>query len=176
MNIKFEKEICSFLNLPKLPVKEWDGKTPFDFGVAVIKLGGDDKAYAVARFHTETEQKPTVIKVFSGEPFYDIEKVFIVPEYMKTDVQDADLDAESKKKAEQLAQEAAEIENDGTPKMELPENPYLFDNIHTDEEAIAFITAYNQKNGIKGVAPKKHDTILNRLLVIYSEQKKAAGE
>ena len=70
---------------------------------------------------------------------------------------------------------AEEIENDGTQQMELPENPYLFDNITNDEEAIAFIEAYNKKNGIKGQVPKKHETILNRLLVIYSEQKQAAG-
>lgn len=173
--IKFEKEVCNYLNLPKLPVKEWDGKSAFNKGVAVVTLAGDEKAYAVAKFNPDVDTKPNITKVFACETFFDIEKVLVVPDYMETSVADADLDAESKKKAEELAQQAEEIENDGTPKMELPENPYLFDNIHTDEEAIAFITAYNQKNGIKGAVPKKHDTILNRLLVIYSEQNKASG-
>ena len=94
---------------------------------------------------------------------------------METSVETADLDEESKKKAEELAKQAEEIENDGTQQMKLPKNPYLFDNITNDEEAIAFIEAYNKKNGIKGQVPKKHETILNRLLVIYSEQKQAAG-
>ena len=75
-----------------------------------------------------------------------------------------------------MAKQAEEIENDGTQQMELPKNPYLFDNITNDEEAIAFIEAYNKKNGIiKGQVPKKHETILNRLLVIYSEQRQASG-
>lgn len=175
MNIKFEKEVCAYLNLPKLPVKEWDGESAFDKGVAIIKLAFNETAYAVARFNPEKEKEPSITKVFGQEPFYGIEKVFIVPDYMETSVETADLDDESKKKAEELAQQATEIENDGAPKMELPDNPYLFDNITNDEEAIAFIEAYNKKNGIKGAIPQKHDTILNRLLVIYTDQKHAAG-
>lgn len=176
MNIKFEKEVCAYLNLPKLPVKEWDGESAFDKGVAIIKLAFNETAYAVARFNPEKEKAPSITKVFGQEPFYGIEKVFIVPDYMETNVEDADLDEESKKKAAELANEAAEIENDGTKAhIDLPDNPYYFDNITNDEEAIAFIAAYNQKNGIRGQVPKKHETILNRLLVIYMEQRKAAG-
>ena len=176
MNVKFEKEICSFLNLPSIPLKEWDGETAFDKGVAIVKQAYDGQAYAVARFDPIKDAKPTIIKVFDSEPFFDIEKVLVVPDYMETSVETADLDEESKKKAEELAKQAEEIENDGTQQIELPENPYLFDNITNDEEAIAFIEAYNKKNGIiKGQVPKKHETILNRLLVIYSEQKQAAG-
>ena len=175
MNVKFEKEICSFLNLPSIPLKKWDGETAFDKGVAIVKQAYDGQAYAVARFDPIKDEKPTIIKVFDSEPFFDIEKVLVVPDYMETSVENADLDEESKKKAEELAKQAEEIENDGTQQMELPKNPYLFDNITNDEEAIAFIDAYNKKNGIKGQVPKKHETILNRLLVIYSEQKQAAG-
>lgn len=174
--IKFEKEVCDYLKLPKLPVKEWDGKTAFDKGVAVVKLAFDEKAYAVAKFNPDVDTKPNVVKVFASETFYDIEKVFIVPDYMETSVENADLDDESKKKAEELARQAAEIENEGTaPKVELPENEYSFDNIHNDEEAIAFITAYNQKNGIKGAVPKKHETLVMRLSVIFAETQKASG-
>lgn len=176
MIIQYEKEVCAYLNLPNIPKKEWDGQSAFDKGVAIVKLAFDAKAYAVARFNPEKDKTPNVVKVFASEPFYGIEKILVVPDYMETNVDDADLDEESKRKAEELAREAAEIENDGTKvNLDLPENPYLFDNIHNDEEAIAFIQAYNQKNGIKGAVPKKHDTILNRLLVIYTEQRKAAG-
>ena len=175
MDIRFEKEICAFLNLPSIPLKEWDGETAFDKGVAIVKQAGDGRSYAVVRFNPIKDTKPNVIKVFDSEPFFGIESIFVVPNYMETNVETADLDDESKKKAEELVKQAEEIENEGVQQFVLPENPYLFDNITNDEEAIAFISAYNKKNGIKGQVPKKHETILNRLLVIYSEQKQAAG-
>ena len=182
MEIKFEKDVCAYLNLPSLPLKEWDKKSAFEKGVAVINLAFNEKAYAIARFDVTKDEKPVIVKVFGSEPFYGIEKVLIVPEYMETDVADADLDEESKKKAEELVKQADEIVNeesgdgDGVDKtLDAPENPYYFDNITNDEEAIAFITAYNKKNGIKGSIPKRHDTLLMRLAVIYSEQRKAAG-
>ena len=176
--ILFEKEICNFLNLPSIPLKEWDNETPFEKGVAIIRLVYGDKGYAVARFNPEKEQKPSVVKVFGSEPFIDIEKVFIVPGYMETDVADADLDEESKKKAKELANEAEQIVDDCTGEAEVLETieyPYMFDNITNDEEAIAFIEAYNKKNKIGGRVPKTHETILMRLAVIYADQKKASG-
>lgn len=173
MGIRFEKEVCDYLKLPKLPVKEWDGKTAFDKGVAIVKLAFDEKAYAVAKFNPDVDSKPNVVKVFASETFFDIEKVFIVPDYMETNVENADLDDESKKKAEELARQAEEIENDGvSTKVEMPENEYSFDNIHNDEEAIAFITAYNRDNNIRGAVPSKHETIVMRLGVIYNELQK----
>lgn len=175
--ILFESEVCKYLNLPNIPKKEWDKKTPFNKGVAIVDLAFGNKAYAVARFDVEKEKTPTIVKVFASEPFYGIDKIFIVPDYMETDMNDADLDDESKKKAEELAKQADELENEGLEVVEHNdnENPYLFDNITNDEEAIAFITAYNQKNGIKGAVPRKHDTILMRLSVIYADLKKASG-
>ena len=72
--------------------------------------------------------------------------------------------------------EAEEIENeDAQEDVNEPENPYYFDNITNDEEAIAFIESYNKKNGIKGQTPKKHETIIMRLSVIYADLKKASG-
>lgn len=175
-NIKFEKEICEFLKLPSIPKKAWDKETPFDKGVAVVKLAFDEKAYAVARYDINKDKEPNIIKVFASEPFFGIEEIFVVPAYMETDVKDADLDDESKKKAEELAKQAEEIENEGDKDViDAPENEYYFDNITNDEEAIAFITAYNQKNGIKGAVPKKHDTIVMRLAVIFADMQKASG-
>ena len=175
-NILFEKEICKFLNIPSIPKKAWDKESPFDKGVAVVTLGFGNKGYAVARFNKEKEQKPNITKVFASEPFFDIEEIFVVPDYMETNIDNADLDDESKKKAKDLAKQAEEIENDGsTDVIETPENEYYFDNITNDEEAIAFITAYNQKNGIRGSVPKKHDTIIMRLSVIHSDMAKASG-
>lgn len=176
-NILFENEICKELGLPAIPKKEWDGESPFDKGVGIVKTTFGDKAYAVVRFDVEKEQEPNVVKVFSSAPFVGIEKVFIVPSYMETEVKDADLDEESKKKAEELANQAEEMENedDGDKITEPQENPYFFDHIHNDEEAIAFIESYNKENKIGGRVPKSHDTILMRLSVIYADLKKASG-
>lgn len=173
MGIRFEKEVCDYLKLPKLPVKEWDGKTAFDKGVAIVKLAFDEKAYAVAKFNPDVDSKPNVVKVFASETFFDIEKVFIVPDYMETNVENADLDDESKKKAEELAKQAEEIENENVVNTsiedDLPE--WIFDEIHSKEEAEAWLKAYNERNKIRGKIPTNEETIKLRLLAIHSELK-----
>ena len=173
--ISFEKEVCSYLNIPSLPKKEWDGKSSFKNAVATIKLGGSRLAYAVASYDEAKDDAPRVVKSFMTEPFYGIDKIFVVPSYMDTDVDNMDLDEQSKKAAEDLKKEADELENQGADEnMEVPENEYCFDHIHNDEEAIAFIEAYNRENNIKGSIPKKHESIIARLTVIYAESLKKA--
>ena len=173
--ISFEKEVCSYLNIPSLPKKEWDGKSSFKNAVATIKLGGSRLAYAVASYDEAKDDAPRVVKSFMTEPFYGIDKIFVVPSYMDTDVDNMDLDEQSKKAAEDLKKEAYELENQGADEtMEVPENEYCFDHIHNDEEAIAFIEAYNRENNIKGAIPKKHESIIARLTVIYAESLKKA--
>ena len=173
--ISFEKEVCSYLNIPSLPKKEWDGKSSFKNAVATIKLCGSRLAYAVASYDEAKDDAPRVVKSFMTEPFYGIDKIFVVPSYMDTDVDNMDLDEQSKKAAEDLKKEADELENQGADEnMEVPENEYCFDHIHNDEEAIAFIEAYNRENNIKGAIPKKHESIIARLTVIYAESLKKA--
>lgn len=173
--VLFEKEVLAYLNLPSIPKKEHDGKSAFDNGVAVVSLMTGHKGYAVASYNPEKgDIKPRIKKVFGSEPFSDVEKVYLVPNYMETDMTDADLDAESKKKANEIINEASEIENEGVelepPTM--PENEYFFDFLHSDEEAMAFIEAYNKKNKINARVPQKHDSILMRLAVIYADENK----
>ena len=171
--ISFEKEVCSYLNIPSLPKKEWDGKSSFKNAVATITLGGSRLAYAVASYDEAKDDAPRVVKSFMTEPFYGIDKIFVVPSYMDTDVDNMDLDEQSKKAADDLKKEADELENQGADEnMEVPENEYCFDHIHNDEEAIAFIEAYNRENNIKGAIPKKHESIIARLTVIYAESLK----
>ena len=171
--ISFEKEVCSYLNIPSLPKKEWDGNSSFKNAVATIKLGGSRLAYAVASYDEAKDDAPRVVKSFMTEPFYGIDKIFVVPSYMDNDVDNMDLDEQSKKAAEDLKKEADELENQGADEnMEVPENEYCFDHIHNDEEAIAFIEAYNRENNIKGAIPKKHESIIARLTVIYAESLK----
>ena len=173
--ISFEKEVCSYLNIPSLPKKEWDGKSSFKNAVATIKLGGSRLAYAVASYDEAKDDAPRVVKSFMTEPFYGIDKIFVVPSYMDTDVDNMDLDEQSKKAAEDLKKEVDELEKQGADEnMEVPENEYCFDHIHNDEEAIAFIEAYNRENNIKGAIPKKHESIIARLTVIYAESLKKA--
>jgi hypothetical protein len=95
---------------------------------------------------------------------------------MDNDTTDADLDVESKKRAEQLAAEAQELENQGTTEEaiekanELPE--FIFDEIHNRDEAIAWLKQYNIRNGIKkGKVPTNEETIKMRLYNIYMSQK-----
>lgn len=173
--ISFEKEVCSYLNIPSLPKKEWDGKSSFKNAVATIKLGGSRLAYAVASYDEAKDDAPRVVKSFMTEPFYGIDKIFVVPSYMDTDVDNMDLDEQSKKAAEDLKKEADELENQGAYETtEVPKNEYCFDHINNDEEAIAFIEAYNRENNIKGAIPKKHESIIARLTVIYAESLKKA--
>jgi hypothetical protein len=94
------------------------------------------------------------------------------------DIENADLDEQSKKAAERLAQETEELAetSENEEKVEMPENEYFFDHIHNDEEAIAFITAYNRDNNIRGAVPSKHETLVMRLGVIFNDMKKKQQE
>lgn len=171
--IQFEKEIINYLKLPGIPKRVWDGLSSFDDGVAVVNLTLGRQAYAVCAFNSETDREPRIKKVFAQEPFGGIEKVFVVPSYMNTgDIDKADLDEQSKEAAKRLEEEAnslVEQNNNDTEELLMPQNEYFFDHIHNDDEAIAFITAYNRDNGIKGAIPTKHDTLVMRLGVIYSD-------
>jgi len=171
--INFEKEICDYLSLPAIPLKEWNGKESFKDGVAVVELSLGELAYAVCTFDAQKDKEPRIKKVFTQIPFTHVASILVVPSYMDTkDIDDADLDEQSKEAAQRIVDEANELTNDDYDKITLPDNEYFFDNIHNDDEAIAFITSYNKENGIKGAIPSKHDTIVLRLGVIYSDLNK----
>lgn len=172
--VLFEKEICEALRLPSIPKKKWDGKSRFKKCVAVVKTISNVEVYAVASFDSEKDKEPRIVKVFSQEPFDKVGDIFIVPQYMDVeDIQNADLDEESKKRAEELANEAKEIEDEGVAEeVKEPENEYYFDHIHSDEEAAAFIASYNKTNKLRARVPKTHDGLIMRLSVIYAETNK----
>lgn len=179
MQVLFEKEICEHLSLPGIPKKKWDGKSSFEKGVATVKLSYERLAYAVCKFDNTKDESPRVVKVFASERFGDIVDIFIVPSYMDTELDNADLDEKSKEKAKELLSEAKELEN-ATVKENVimePENEWVFDEIHNKEEAMAWIKAYNQRNKIRGHLPENEDTIKMRLLAIRSElEKKTKGK
>lgn len=175
--IKFEKEIIEYLNLPSIPKKEWNQQDSFQDGVAIVSLSLGRQAYAVCTFDANTDREPRITKVFGIEPFVSIDKVFVVPAYMGNDIAETDLDDESKKRAEQLAAEANELENKGTVDealenaKTLPE--WIFPEIQDREHAIAYLREYNRINGIrKGKIPSNDETIKMRLYNIYMSNKK----
>lgn len=174
--IEFEKEVITYLNIPSIPKKEWNGKDSFQDGVAVINLTLNRQAFAVCTFNKDEDKEPRIKKVFGVEPFMGIEKVFVVPSYMDNDTTDADLDSESKKRAEQLAAEAKELENQGTVEEaiedanKLPE--WIFPEIQNIEQAQAYLREYNRMNRIKkGKIPTNEETIKMRLYNIYMSNK-----
>lgn len=178
-DIKFEKEILSYLNIPSIPKKAWDGKSSFQKGVAVLSLRFGGKGYAASSYDTSKDTKPNITKVFGLEPFTSIDNIYVIPSYMSNeeDVEDMDLDEQSKKKVQQVLDEAKEIENEGVvgdKELEKPKNEYYFDHITNDEEAKAFIRSYNSRNHIKGKIPSTHDGIVMRLAVIFSDTRKAS--
>lgn len=170
--IKFSKDVCEYLRLPDIPKKQWDGKTSFNNGVGVVETISGEQCYVVVSFDAEKDAEPRIVKVFGYDLIGKLSSIFVVPSYMENDdVEDMDLDEESKKRADELAKEAEEIEHEGVEEqIQTPENEYYFDNISNDEEARAFIEAYNKQNKIKGTVPRKHETIVARLGVIWVEQ------
>ena len=174
--IEFEKDVCKFLGIPSIPKKEHDGKSSFQKGVALLSLRDEREAYAVASFDADVDKKPNIVKVFGIEPFVDIKKVFVVPAYMTTEeeIKDMDLDEQSKKKVQQVLDEAKEIENEGTeeenPMTTLPE--WIFPEISSKDEAVAWLRNFQSRNKQKGRIPTTEENIKLRLFSIYSELQK----
>lgn len=168
-----ENEVCKYLGIPNIPKKKWDGKSGFKKGVGIVDLISGNKAYVSVTFNPEKDKTCRVVKVFINEQFSDVDNdsIFVVPDYMDTDVESMDFDERSKEAAQALVNEALDLENADTAasKVELPQNEYYFDNIHNDDEAQAFIKSYNQSNKVRGKVPTTHEAIVMRLSVIYSE-------
>ena len=180
--VKFEKEVCDYLKIPSIPKKEWNEEDSFKKGVAVVRLAVSGTGYAVCTYDAESEQEPRIIKSFASEPFYGIEKIFVVPNYMNTseqDIKEMDLDDESKKKAEQLVQEAQALTTTNEEDKEIDEMQnlpeWIFPEITNAEEARAWLQNYNNRNhNKKGKIPTNEETIKMRLLNIYSQMKNKA--
>jgi hypothetical protein len=172
--IQFEKEVLAYLNIPSIPKKEHDGKTAFAKGVAVIETIYGEDAYAVASFSPEDgEETPKIVKVFGQEPFRAVKNVFVVPSYMASaeDVDDMDLDEQSKKNAKEILKEAADIENEGVETDNAIDNlpEWIFDEIHSKKEAVAWLKNFQSRNKQRGSIPKTDENIKLRLYSIYCE-------
>lgn len=177
--IKFEKEVCEYLQIPNIPKKEWNEEDSFKKGVAIVRLAVSGVGYAVCTYDKDDDIEPRIVKSFASEPFYEIEKIFVVPNYMNTsekDIKEMDLDEESKEKALQIVQEAKELTQQSEQDKEMEEMQnlpeWVFDEIHNIEEARAWLQNYNNRNhNKKGKIPTNEETIKMRLLNIYSQMK-----
>ena len=154
--VQYENEICQYLGIPSIPKRKWDGKQSFLRGCATIVHDDGSKSYAVATFDNEQHNEPRILKVFSLERYVDVHEIFVVPPYMDTNVDDMDLDEESKEKAKILVDEAKELEVNGSEQdFDEPKNEYFFDNKKP-----------------KGGVPRTHEGLIVRLSVIYNELNK----
>ena len=174
--IEREKEIISYLSLPSIPKKEWDGQSSFKRGIAVTSLISGNEAYAVASFDSERDVEPRVVKVFTLEPYTDVRIVAVVPDYMNVDgVGSWDLSPESKKAAEELINEAHELEVKDVQeeRPDMPQDEYVYPHIHSDEEAKAFIKSWNAQHGARRARiPKTHEDIITKLTAMWLNDNK----
>ena len=60
------KDVFTFLNIPKCPKKEWDGKEEFAFRVAVVHRVIGTEEYAVCTFNPSKDEKPRIIKDYEA--------------------------------------------------------------------------------------------------------------
>ena len=172
--VQKEKEILDFLHLPSIPKKQWDGKSSFKTGVAVLDGPFKKQTYGVVCYDADKDKKPRVTKVFSDEPYMGIADIFVVPAYMDEDTSHWDVSEESKKAAEEIKEEVKEMEGVGSDNEEaLPSNEWVFPEIHNKEEAEAWLRNYNLKTHNKrNRIPTNEETLKMRLLAIYSEMNK----
>ena len=170
--VRFKQDVCNYLRLPDIPKKKWDGKTSFEYGVGVAITKNEEQCYVVVSFDADEDKEPRIKKVFGYDIIKSINEVFVVPAYMNDEnVEQMDLDEESKKRALEVAKEAREIENEGVAEIvETPQSEWFFDEIHDRQEAEAWLKEYNRVNRIKGGIPKKEETLKMRLGVIWTER------
>lgn len=169
----YENEMLAYLNIPKVPKKEWDGKTPFKNGVGIAKTNVGEVCVVVG-YSEDDENNLKILKVFGLEPIVGITKVFPVPDYMDMNgIEGWDVDEESKESARTIAKEAVELEREDEkeePQEELSE--WYFDEIHNIEEARAWVAAYRKRKRIRGNSPKTEEALKNYLYVLYKNQKR----
>ena len=167
---KFEKEVCEYLKAP-MPKKEWDGKTSFDKGVALIRCITGGYNYAACKFNADVDDKPRITKVFSLEPFTEITNIYPIPAYMDDDILTMDLkDDDSLDAMKGLLAEKQEIINKDIIEKPIVENEWGYDFIHNIQEATAFMKTKQPKGKISTNA----EVLKNKLRVMYfNEQNKS---
>ena len=168
----YKNETLAYLDIPKIPQKEWDRQTPFKNGVGIAKTNVGE-VYVVVGYSEDDENNLKIRKVFGLEPIIEITKVYPIPDYMDMNgIENWDVDDESKQNAMAVAKEVIEMENEQEEEQKEEYKEWFFDEIHNLEEARAWVAAYRKRNRIKGTPPKTEDAIKNYLYVLYKNQKR----
>lgn len=170
MNINYKEKLLDFLKIPAIPKKEWDKRSYFNKGVAIIESIVGSRSYAVCCY-SESSERPYITKVFDTEPFKCILSIYPVPDYMDNDVDKFDLDENSLDAIADLLEERdIEIGADAKDDDSDEDNEWVYPFIHSREEAIAYLRSQGGNNA-KGLHLIKSDeTIKMRLLINKEEQ------
>lgn len=160
---KFKKEVLKELNSP-MPKKKWDGKTPFDKGIAVIERVTGEKTHALCA--CKDGEHVNIIKDFTYIPFKKILEVYPSLPYMEDDMNNMDIEDEDSKEAmEGLLKEKEDIVNDNKEPEDMG-GEWGFDFIHDKEEALAFL----KEKTPKGRLPQQEEVIKAKLKAMYHDQ------
>lgn len=165
--IKNEKQVIDFIKCP-IPKKQWDKKSSFTTGVALVKRITGEVDYAVCSFNSEIDENIKIIKDFGLVPFVEIVNVFPIPEYMEDNISDMDLDEGSKEAMEQLLQEKQDVVDKDVKKEKVVTYEWGYDFIQNKQEAIAFL----KTKQIKGRIPVNEDVLKAKLREMYHSQQK----
>jgi len=162
------EKVFPFLNIPKCPKKEWDGKESFAFGVAVVHRTIGTEEYAVCKFDSEKEEKPRIIKDFGHSSFDGIITIYPVPAYLDEDVESFDLDDASKQAVKDAIEDKKAIIESSKEKVKEEICEWGYEFIHSKEEAIAYLKTLK----LKGKIPEREDAIKSKLQLLFREENK----
>lgn len=167
--INYEKEALDYLQLPKMLKNQWDKKTHFDDGIAIVKTMTGQFNCAICRY-AEKDDKPMIKKVFCGEPFGEIVEIYPMPKYMESDISKmAFEDSESEEAMKALIQERDEKIHEGVEKEvdELDNLEWHTSSVHNREEAMAWLRG----KGIKGAMPKSDAALKMKIYSVLMNEK-----
>lgn len=163
----FYDETIDLLRIPSIPKKEWDGKTPFDRGMAQITTMLGSKEYAVCSFDPKKGDTLRVVKRFGGLQFTAVDKVWPVPDYMDDDIGKMEFDNEESmtsmsvilQEKEQMVNADADDEDEG--------GEWGYPIIHTMKQAVAYLRAKRPKDGI----PSDPEVLKAKLKAMYNAER-----
>ncbi|MFA6875683.1 MAG: hypothetical protein WCQ87_03515 [Parabacteroides sp.] len=164
---KSKREVCEFLKVPTIPKQKWDGKSDFDYGIAIVKRVTGDEELAVCSMKKNISDKVRIIKDFGTIPFTDIIDVYPIPPYMEDDIDNMDFTDEASKEAmEALLQEKRGLIDQGIDKPDEKVYEWGYPAIGNKKEAIAFL----KSKSLRGKLPTNDAALKSKLRVMYHEE------
>lgn len=156
------------LTLPSLPKKEWDGESPFTKAVCMIERISGHLSYVIGKYIEETKQVK-IIQDFEMGTIKTILRVYPVPDYLDSNVDNMDFEDEDSREAmeELLSQSEEQVMEDVEPEEKLSE--WVFPHINNKEEAIAYLRRYKVQSAH---LLKDPDAIKAKLFILWEDQKK----